>query len=126
MPLPALLLAVVAIVFFALPLLGLLWRAPWSDTWTYLTDDAATTALRLSLVCSLWATALSMVFGVPLAWLLARSELPGRGLIRARHTFHRRLADDREITRRRTLETTPRVLRDRITFGLRARHALQR
>lgn len=83
MPAPALVLAGIAIAFFALPLIGLLWRAPWSHAWGYLTDDTATTALRLSLVCSLWATGLSVVFGVPLAWLLARSDLPGRGAIRA-------------------------------------------
>jgi molybdate transport system permease protein len=83
MPVLALVLAVVAITFFALPLIGLVWRAPWSEAWSYLTDDTALTALRLSLVTSLWATALSVVFGVPLAWLLARSNLPGRGVIRA-------------------------------------------
>lgn len=83
MPAPALILAAIAVAFFALPLIGLLWRAPWSNAWSYLTDDTATTALRLSLVCSLWATGLSVVFGVPLAWLLARSDLPGRGAIRA-------------------------------------------
>jgi molybdate transport system permease protein len=87
MPAPALILAAVAIAFFSLPLLGLLWRAPWSSAWSYLTDDTATTALRLSLVCSLWATGLSVVFGVPLAWLLARSDLPGRGVIRALTTL---------------------------------------
>lgn len=76
-------LAIVAIAFFALPLVGLLWRAPWSSAWTYLTADGALTALRLSLVCSLWATGLSIVFGVPLAWLLARVEFRGRGAVRA-------------------------------------------
>ena len=39
--------------------------------------------MRLSLWCSLCATALSIVFGVPLAWLLARVEFAGRGLVRA-------------------------------------------
>ena len=82
-PIPVLVLACIAVAFFALPLVGLLWRAPWSNAWTYLTDSSATTALRLSLVCSLWATALSVVFGVPLAWVLARSTLPGRGIVRA-------------------------------------------
>lgn len=77
------LLAVIAIAFFALPLIGLIWRAPWSDAWRYLSDDTATTALRLSLECSLWATALSILFGVPLAWLLARVDFPGRGIVRA-------------------------------------------
>lgn len=83
LPLPMLALAGVAIVFFALPLIGLVWRAPWSNAWGYLTEDSALTALRLSLICSLWATALSVVFGVPLAWLLARVEFPGRSVVRA-------------------------------------------
>jgi molybdate transport system permease protein len=78
-----LVLAIVAVVFFTLPLLGLLWRAPWTSAWSYLTDDDALTALRLSLVCSLWATGLSILFGVPLAWLLARVEFRGRSLVRA-------------------------------------------
>ena len=76
-------LAALAILFFALPLVGLLWRAPWSNAWGYLTDDNALTALRLSLICSLWATALSVLFGVPLAWVLARVSFPGRGAVRA-------------------------------------------
>ncbi len=83
LPAPALALAIVAIAFFALPLVGLLWRAPWSSAWSYLTDDGALTALRLSLVCSMWATGLSIVFGVPLAWLLARVDFRGRGAVRA-------------------------------------------
>ena len=34
MPLPALVLAGIAVAFFALPLVGLLWRAPWGNAWT--------------------------------------------------------------------------------------------
>jgi len=83
LPAPVLALAIVAIAFFALPLIGLLWRAPWSSVWSYLTEDDALIALRLSLVCSLWATGFSIVFGVPLAWLLARVEFRGRGAVRA-------------------------------------------
>ncbi len=83
LPVPALILAVVAIAFFALPFLGLLWKAPWGDVWSILTSDSALTALRLSLWCSLWATLAAVVFGVPLAWLLARVSFPGRGLVRA-------------------------------------------
>ena len=82
-PLPAVVLAAIAVAFFALPLVGLLWRAPWSSAWRYLTDSRSTTALRLSMICSLWATALSVVFGLPLAWVLARAQIPGRGVIRA-------------------------------------------
>ena len=83
LPAPVFGLACIAVAFFALPLVGLLWRAPWSHAWRYLTDDASLTALRLSLIASAWATLLSVVFGVPLAWLLARSEFPGRTVVRA-------------------------------------------
>jgi molybdate transport system permease protein len=83
LPIPVLVLAVVAVVFFALPLVGLLWRAPWSSAWKYLSTDNSLTALKLSLICSLWATALSIAFGVPLAWLIARVDFPGRSIVRA-------------------------------------------
>lgn len=73
----------VAVVFFALPLIGLIWRAPWSQAADYVADDSTLTALKLSLFCSLWATVLSVVFGVPLAWVLARSKFPGRSVVRA-------------------------------------------
>jgi molybdate transport system permease protein len=82
-PAPVLVVAAVTVAFFALPLAGLLWRAPWSSAWGYLSDDSAVTALRLSLWCSACATALSLLFGVPLAWVLARSNIPGRGVMRA-------------------------------------------
>jgi molybdate transport system permease protein len=83
LPVPALLIAIVAILFFSLPFLGLLWRAPWSTTWNVLAEDTVRTALWLSIRCSLAATALALVFGVPLAWLLARVNFPGRGVVRA-------------------------------------------
>ena len=77
------LVASVAVAFFALPLLGLLQRTPWSQLWSDLTSEQSRDALRLSLVCSLWATGLSIVLGVPLAWLLARVDFVGRPLVRA-------------------------------------------
>jgi molybdate transport system permease protein len=83
LPLAVLVVAVLAIAFFALPFVGLLWKAPWSQAWSTLTSESARTALRLSLWCSTWATLLAVVFGVPLAWLLARVPFPGRGLVRA-------------------------------------------
>src|SRR5262245_39916265 len=80
---PLVLAASVAVAFFALPLIGLLQRAPWSDLWDDLSTPEARDALRLSLVCSLWATALAVLLGVPLAWVLARLEFPGRAFVRA-------------------------------------------
>jgi molybdate transport system permease protein len=73
----------VAAAFLRLPLAGLAWRAPWSSLGHDLTDPAARTAFRLSLLCSLWATALAAAFGLPLAWLLARVPFPGRRAVRA-------------------------------------------
>jgi molybdate transport system permease protein len=82
-PLVAVGLAVVAVAFFVLPLVGLLNRAPWGSLWDDLTTPQARDAIRLSVECSLWSTALSVVFGVPLAWVLARTRFPGRSLVRA-------------------------------------------
>ena len=76
-------LAVVAVAFFTIPLIGLVQRASWGSIWDDLSTPAARDAMRLSLECSLWATGLSIIFGVPLAWVLARVEFPGRPLVRA-------------------------------------------
>jgi len=70
-------------IFFVLPFAGLLWRAPWSQVGSVLRDDTARQALRLSLVCSLSATGLSVLFGLPIAWLIARTEFRGRNFVRA-------------------------------------------
>ena len=83
LPAAALALAAVAVAFFALPLIGLLWRAPLGDTWTILSEPAVRSALRLSVLCASCATGLSLLFGVPLAWLLARVGFRGRGAVRA-------------------------------------------
>src|SRR3954467_3872938 len=82
-PAVAWLLGGVAIAFFALPLVGLIWKAPWSDLWSILSGHDSLTALRLSIVSALWAALFATVFGVPLAWLLARVRFPGRGVARA-------------------------------------------
>jgi molybdate transport system permease protein len=87
LPWPALVLAIVAIAFFTLPFLGLLWRAPWGQVGDVLGRGTVRTALWLSIRTSLAATALSVVFGVPLAWLLARVDFRGRGLVRALSTL---------------------------------------
>ncbi len=76
-------LAVVGAVFVALPLVALLIRAPWGDLGPALSGVGASTAFRLSIVVSLASTALSILLGVPIAWVLARSRLPGRSVVRA-------------------------------------------
>lgn len=76
-------IASAAVAFFALPFVALVVRTPWSDAWSIATRDTSLTALRLSLVCSFIAAVLSMVFGVPLAWVLARGRFPGRSAVLA-------------------------------------------
>jgi molybdate transport system permease protein len=80
---PVAILAALAVAFFAVPVVGLLQRAPWSQLAGDLTDPVVRDALILSLVCSLGATALAFVLGLPLAWVLARTQLPGRRVVRA-------------------------------------------
>jgi molybdate transport system permease protein len=82
-PAIVLVLASIAVLLFAIPLVGLIWRAPWGSAWEILTSHEARQALRLSLVTSLTATAISIVLGLPLAWVQARVEYPGRSLVRA-------------------------------------------
>lgn len=82
-PLALLAPALVGLAFLLVPLLALVVRAPWRDLPEQLTSPAVWDALRLSLVCATCATALSLVVGVPLAWLLARTDFPGRSLVRA-------------------------------------------
>ena len=79
----AALAALPAFAFLAAPFVGLVWRAPWASLGDALSDPAARAALRVSLVSSLWATAVTIVAGVPLAWVLARVPFPGRRLVRA-------------------------------------------
>lgn len=76
-------LAIVAMLFLVIPLFGLLADTPWTRLPDLLTRDVTVTALRLSLITSLAATGIAVVLGVPLAWLLARIDFPGRPVVRA-------------------------------------------
>jgi molybdate transport system permease protein len=66
-----------------LPLFGLLWRAPWSSLPSRLQEPGILAALKLSLLTATLATVVCLVLGVPMAWVLARAEFPGRRLVRA-------------------------------------------
>jgi molybdate transport system permease protein len=75
--------AVLGLAFLVLPLAGLLVRAPWTTLPRRLAEPGVLDALRLSLLTATLATVVCLVLGVPLAWLLARVEFPGRRLVRA-------------------------------------------
>ncbi len=49
----------------------------------HLSDAALMDALKLSLTTSLISTVIASVFGLPLAYLLARHDFPGRGLLQS-------------------------------------------
>ncbi|MFF5777809.1 ABC transporter permease [Streptomyces virginiae] len=82
-PLALALPALLAVAFLLLPLVGILVRTRWGELGEHLTSPGVVEALRLSLLVSLWALALSLLLGVPLAWLLARVEFKGKALVRS-------------------------------------------
>lgn len=81
-PLVVLAVAATAVALFAVPLAGLVMRVPWASVVEDLTSRESVDALRLSLLCTLAATALSVMLGLPLAWVLARVSFPGRSVVR--------------------------------------------
>ena len=82
-PLALLIPAVIGLAFLVLPLAGLIIRTPWSTLGQRLSEPGILTALGLSLQTATLATVLCMLLGVPLAWLLARTDFPGRRVVRA-------------------------------------------
>ncbi|WP_369208698.1 ABC transporter permease [Streptomyces sp. PU-14G] len=75
--------AALAVAFLLVPLLGILVRTEWGKLGTHLGSEGVTEAVKLSLLVSGGALALSLVLGVPLAWLLARIDFPGKALVRS-------------------------------------------
>jgi molybdate transport system permease protein len=75
--------AALGLAFLTLPLLALLVRTPWRSLPELVTGPGVGAALRLSLVCAVFATAVCLLLGIPLAWVLARGDFPGRRLVRA-------------------------------------------
>jgi sulfate transport system permease protein len=55
----------------------------WSDAWRVVASPRALAAYRLSFGASLGAAAVNVVFGVLVAWVLARYRFPGRALVDA-------------------------------------------
>ncbi|MET9295616.1 ABC transporter permease [Streptomyces sp. NPDC003077] len=82
-PLALALPAAVAVAFLLIPMAGVLTHTSWGELGAHLTAPQSTEALRVSLVVSFWALGLSLLLGVPLAWLLARAEFPGKALVRS-------------------------------------------
>jgi molybdate transport system permease protein len=75
-------LAALAALFFVFPLIGLVTGAPWGHVTDVITSKSSRDALGLSIVASLSSTVIALLFGFPLAWLLARGRFRGKGLLR--------------------------------------------
>jgi molybdate transport system permease protein len=86
-PIVVIALATVGVAFFVVPLLGLVLKAPWGSAAKSLTQPETLEALKLSLIASLSATGIALVLGVPMAWVYARVEFPGRAVLRALTTL---------------------------------------
>ncbi|WP_223917597.1 MULTISPECIES: ABC transporter permease [unclassified Arthrobacter] len=70
-------------LFVLLPLAAMVFRVNWAHFIPLITSESSLTALGLSLRTAAASTVLCVVFGVPLALLLARSSFPGQHLLRA-------------------------------------------
>lgn len=76
-------LALLGVATFAIPIVALLVRTPWSRLGELLTDQVVVDALRISLLTSLGSTLIALTLGVPLAFLLSRGAFRGKTLVRA-------------------------------------------
>lgn len=70
-------------LFVVLPLVALLSRVQWSQFLSLITSESSTAALMLSLRTSSASTLLCVIFGVPLAMVLARTSFRGQSLLRS-------------------------------------------
>lgn len=75
------LLSLPMLLFLALPLAALLYRAAPGEIWRNLSMPQVHQAIALSLSTTLISTALIVVFGTPLAFLLAKGRIPLRQVV---------------------------------------------
>jgi molybdate transport system permease protein len=74
--------ALLFVAFLGLPLIALFWRALESGELTEnITSDTVINAMRLSAITSTISLALAVIFGTPVAYLLARRAFPGKFLV---------------------------------------------
>jgi molybdate transport system permease protein len=71
---PLLVLGAVLVAFLALPLFGLVTTTSWSDFLAGLDHPIVWPALRLSVFTTVASLVVVVLFGTPLAWLLARRQ----------------------------------------------------
>ncbi|WP_192476410.1 ABC transporter permease [Arthrobacter sp. AET 35A] len=70
-------------LFVTLPLVAMIAQVNWSQFVQLITSESSVAALGLSLRTSAIASVLCVVFGVPMALVLARTDFPGQQILRA-------------------------------------------
>lgn len=71
-------LAAIFLLFIGIPLAALLIREPPSLLWQDLQQPEVFAALQLSIITTCISTLLAMLFGIPMAYILARTRIRGR------------------------------------------------
>lgn len=75
------LLGLVIVLFVGLPVFKLVFGSDPALVWENLLDERVLGSIWLTFYTALIATAVGFLFGVPLAYLLARYDFPGKGLL---------------------------------------------
>ena len=70
-------------LFVILPLAAMITRVDWARFGELITSPSSVAALKLSLQTSTASTALCLLFGVPMALVLARTQFPGQRWLRS-------------------------------------------
>jgi sulfate/thiosulfate transport system permease protein len=73
-------------VIVLLPLAAILWQSAgggWTAFWNAVSSNAALESFRVTLTISIGVTAVNLVFGLLVAWVLTRDDFPGKRLIDA-------------------------------------------
>lgn len=73
-------------VIVLLPLAAIAWQAAsggWHDFWLAVTSNAALESFRVTLTISAGVTAVNLIFGLLIAWVLVRDDFVGKRLIDA-------------------------------------------
>lgn len=70
-------------LFIVLPLVAMATRVEWGEFWSLITSESSRAALMLSLRTSAMSTLLCVLFGVPMALVLARTSFRGQALLRS-------------------------------------------
>ena len=75
--------ALIGGAFVIAPLAAMLATVQWSQFWELVTSESSVAALKLSLKTAAMSTLLCILFGVPMAAVLARSHFRGLSVLRS-------------------------------------------